>query len=302
MVTTITYDEVATLVGANIPSLNPGPNIEHIRVLCRHFEQALQCLPCPQSTLHRWEGMVMARELYTLLNPNLFCLPNDPGDVAVYGRPILARQPVNNTPLNRTERHHGYGPVLPHQQNTFGMLCLTCVDSDKESVDAVAMQVAALTCQSQLTASIAANSSQHVEQQFASQQNLMHENMHQIITQVNGLSFNQSNAGQGSPMVNGNGGRRHNCKRRTQGVAPPVFDEGQFDVHSNLPQLPADLPQALHRGLSPMEACPKADKPPDSLCLDPPAASLRVGQYSTICPQTVMAVLTQRRTPQHPHS
>jgi hypothetical protein len=42
---------------------------------------------------------------------------------------------------------------------------------------------------------------QQVEQQFrhlASQQNLMHENMHQIIAQVNALSFDQSNAGQGS--------------------------------------------------------------------------------------------------------
>jgi hypothetical protein len=71
------------------------------------------------------------------------------------------------------------------------------------------MQVAALTYQSQLTVSTADNSSQSAEQQLAhlaSQQNLMHENMHQIITQVNMLSFNQSNAGQGNPTGNGNRG------------------------------------------------------------------------------------------------
>jgi hypothetical protein len=64
---TITYDEVATLIGINIPSLEPPPNFERIRALCHHFERALQCLPCPQSTFHGWKGLIMARELYALL-------------------------------------------------------------------------------------------------------------------------------------------------------------------------------------------------------------------------------------------
>jgi hypothetical protein len=72
MVATIMYDEVATLVGVNIPLLTPRPNFEQIRVLRRHFEQVMQCLPCPQSTLHGWKGMVMARELYALLTPSAF--------------------------------------------------------------------------------------------------------------------------------------------------------------------------------------------------------------------------------------
>jgi hypothetical protein len=50
----------------------------------------------------------------------------------------------------------------------------------------------------------------------------MHENMHQILAQVNVLSFNQSNA---------NGGCGDNRGQRTQGVAPQVFGGGQFDVH-----------------------------------------------------------------------
>jgi hypothetical protein len=48
--------------------------------------------------------MVMAQELYTLLTPNPFCLPNDPGNAAVYVCPTLARQAGDNTPLNLTEQ------------------------------------------------------------------------------------------------------------------------------------------------------------------------------------------------------
>jgi hypothetical protein len=101
---TIMYDEVAILVGVNIPSLYPRPNFEQIQVLRHHFEQALQCLPCPQSTLHGWKGMVIARDLYALLTPNACCLPNNPGDTAVYIRPTVAGKPVDNTPLTRTEQ------------------------------------------------------------------------------------------------------------------------------------------------------------------------------------------------------
>ncbi len=60
MEATITYDEVAALVGINIPTLNLCPNFERIRILCRHSERALQHLPSPQTTLHGWKGMVMA--------------------------------------------------------------------------------------------------------------------------------------------------------------------------------------------------------------------------------------------------
>jgi hypothetical protein len=40
--------------------------------------------------------MVMTKELYALLTLNAFCLPNNPSDAAVYVRPIVAGQPVNN--------------------------------------------------------------------------------------------------------------------------------------------------------------------------------------------------------------
>ncbi len=101
---TITYDEVATLVGVDIPTLEPRPNFERIRMLCRHFERALQRLPCPQSIQHGWKGMVMARELYALLTTQPFCLPTNPGATAIYVRNQLPGQPVNNAPLTRTEQ------------------------------------------------------------------------------------------------------------------------------------------------------------------------------------------------------
>ena len=89
---TITYDEVAALVGVNIPTLEPRLNFERIRALRRHLERCLQCLPCPQSVQHGWKGMVMARPLYNLLTNIAFRLPTNPG------------APVNNTPLTRTEQ------------------------------------------------------------------------------------------------------------------------------------------------------------------------------------------------------
>ncbi len=84
MVATITYDEVAALVGINIPTLEPHPNFKCIRTLCQDFEQPSNVYPCPQSVQHGWRGMVMARKLYALLTTIPFCLPTNPGAAAVY--------------------------------------------------------------------------------------------------------------------------------------------------------------------------------------------------------------------------
>jgi hypothetical protein len=130
-----------------------------------------------------------------------------------------------------TASNHGDAPVMPHQQNAFLILGQTAVDSDDKSTNTVATQVAALTYQSQLTASTAVNLIQRAEQQFAHlalQQNLMHENMHQIIAQVNMLSFNQSNAGQGKLGVFESGGCEHVHNRGKQGGTQMAFNSGQF--------------------------------------------------------------------------
>ena len=101
---TITYDEVVALVGVNIPTLEPHPNFERICALRRHLERCLQGLPCPQSVQQGWKGMVMARELYSLLTNIPFHLPTNPEAAAVYVRAIVTGQPVNNAPLSRTEQ------------------------------------------------------------------------------------------------------------------------------------------------------------------------------------------------------
>jgi hypothetical protein len=107
MDTIITTDEVYSLL-VTIPSLlNVRPNFKNIRVLCQHFKQSLQSLPCLQSTLHKWKGMVMVRELYALLMLNHFCLPINPGPNAVYICGINPANPgaaPNPAPLTRTEQ------------------------------------------------------------------------------------------------------------------------------------------------------------------------------------------------------
>jgi hypothetical protein len=98
-----------------------------------------------------------------------------------------------------TAGHHGYAPALPHQQKAFGALASDANTND-DSVETVATQVVALTYQSQLTALMAAINSQCQEQQLAhlaSQQNMMHENMHQLIAGFNVVVFNVSNKGHG---------------------------------------------------------------------------------------------------------
>jgi hypothetical protein len=60
--------------------------------------------------------------------------------------------------------------------------------------------MAALTYQSQLTAPMAANSSQQMGQYMqtlAHQQKLLHQNQHQMMEQMAALSFNQNDAGRG---------------------------------------------------------------------------------------------------------
>ena len=97
-----------------------------------------------------------------------------------------------------TAGHQGYAPALPFQQNAFG--ALSANDSDDDSTKTVATQMAALTYQSQLTATTAANSSQQMGQYLqtlAHQQDQLHQTHHQMMEQMVALLFNQSDAGRG---------------------------------------------------------------------------------------------------------
>ncbi len=97
-----------------------------------------------------------------------------------------------------TAGHQGYAPALPFQQNAFGALAKD--DSDNDSAATVVTQMVALNYQSQITANMATNFSQQMDQYvqtLAHQQEQLHQNQHQIIEQLAALSFNQSVAGQG---------------------------------------------------------------------------------------------------------
>jgi hypothetical protein len=94
--------------------------------------------------------------------------------------------------------HQGYAPARPFQQNVFGALAAN--DSDDDSANTIASQMAALTYQSQHTATTAANLSQQMNQYMqtlAHQQDLLHQNQHRMMEQMAALSFNQSDAGHG---------------------------------------------------------------------------------------------------------
>jgi hypothetical protein len=153
-----------------------------------------------------------------------------------------------------TAGHQGYAPALPFQHNAFGALAGNDSDEDN-STETVATQMAALTYQSQLTATTAANSSQQMGQYMqtlAHQQDLLHQNQHQMMEQMAALSFNQSDAGRGighpgrgqpqppapftpigfgrgghfAPNGFGRGGQGRGCGRG-RGHGPPGFATGR---------------------------------------------------------------------------
>jgi hypothetical protein len=139
MDTTITMEEVATLLGSPLPTTNPRPNFENIRTLRRHIERALMMLPCPQSIHLGWKGLVMSREMYALLTPMPFRRPNDPGPTPIY----VWNDPTDVTPLTRTEQamidtvfareHNYYQSLINIEQTCYIMLDASVDDAFKVS-------------------------------------------------------------------------------------------------------------------------------------------------------------------------
>jgi hypothetical protein len=123
--------------------------------------------------------------------------------------------------------HHGYAPALPFQQNAFGALAADDNDNEVLIMEVVADQVAALTYQSQLTGSTATTTNQRNEQQLTAikaNQQATHGTLHQIIAQLNAVTFNMSDAGWG--RFGGHGcGRDHS---RGFGGGPPTYVPGRF--------------------------------------------------------------------------
>ena len=71
MDTVILYNTIKDLV-ANPPSLGNRPNFFNLRALCNHFARALKRIPCPQSTVNGWAGMVLSPAMYALIDPTPF--------------------------------------------------------------------------------------------------------------------------------------------------------------------------------------------------------------------------------------
>lgn len=103
---------------------------------------------------------------------------------------------------------HGYVPAF---NNAFG--ALEDASNDDSVATAVASQVAALTYQSQLTATTAATTSQRQEQQLAhlaAVQDATHATLHQIIDGLNAVAFNVSDGGGHNARYSGGRGDGRN--------------------------------------------------------------------------------------------
>ena len=109
-----------------------------------------------------------------------------------------------------TAGHHGNAPALPYQ-NAFSALAAED-DEDEDSEESIAESVfnhlAALTRQSQMTVSTAATTTQRNSQQLVNieaNQQAMHSTLHQIIVQLNAVTFNASDAGRGNHFFQAQG-------------------------------------------------------------------------------------------------
>jgi hypothetical protein len=127
---------------------------------------------------------------------------------------------------------YGYAPAQPYNQNAFGILGEAESDDEESIKNTVATQVAALTYQSQLTQSTAANTSQRCDiqlAQLAANQDMYHATMHQLIHGLNAVAFNISDAGcstgrfgGGSRGYVGRGRGGRSCRLRC-GCGPPAY-------------------------------------------------------------------------------
>jgi hypothetical protein len=92
--------------------------------------------------------------------------------------------------LAPTSGHQRYAPALPFQHNAFNALAAD--NSDEDTANTTATQMAALTYQSQLTAATAANTSERTDQYvhtLAQQQEQLQQTQHQLMVQLAALTL-----------------------------------------------------------------------------------------------------------------
>jgi hypothetical protein len=83
MDTVILFDNVTSFL-CNPPTMHPRPDFAKLRALCLHLVKALKLIEHPQSSIHGWLGLAMAPAVYTLLEPNVFIMPANPGPAPLY--------------------------------------------------------------------------------------------------------------------------------------------------------------------------------------------------------------------------
>jgi hypothetical protein len=186
-----------------------------------------------------------------------------------------------------TAGHQRYAPALPFQQNVFSALANEDLDDDLAKT--VMTQMAALTYQSQLMATMATNLSQrmdHYDQTIAQQQELLHQQQHQIMEQIAALSLNQSNAGRG-------------IGRQGRGPSPP-----------GAPFAPIQFGGITFEDVVDKDVCVDADAdvaaahPHLQLALPPLSCPLQRGGHQRLrqhTQQQVEGIIHPRQTPKHNH-
>ncbi len=94
--------------------------------------KVLKQLVCPQSAIHGWLGLVLLPMVYTLLEPNPFVTPADPGAVAVYAQFALPAQ-MKTTSVMFIWAQNEYGSYKNIMKACFRMLDENISDQFKVS-------------------------------------------------------------------------------------------------------------------------------------------------------------------------
>jgi hypothetical protein len=94
----ISFDKEAGFLH-NPPTVVPCPDFSKLCALCQHIIEALKQLECPQSYIHSRLSLTMAPNVYTLLEPNPFVVPGNPGPASMYTQfaPPAAIKMINAT-------------------------------------------------------------------------------------------------------------------------------------------------------------------------------------------------------------
>ena len=93
----ISYDEASGVLRVPAFPRMGRPDFANIRALRKHFNLALAKLECPQSLVYGWHGMALDPMMYSLIEPNPFVAPVNPGPTPMYNAGFQANQQMKTT-------------------------------------------------------------------------------------------------------------------------------------------------------------------------------------------------------------